>query len=87
MTAVWVSRRFFYLVKVEESAAKPGMVMLRWLEEGKDGLFRPSGNLYLEDERALIDVRTQWMKGRGRRPGGFKLLTMRSRILDVELFD
>lgn len=79
--------RFFYLVHVEERAQKAGMVMLRWLEEGKDGLYRPSDGLYLEDERALIDVRTQWMKGRGRRPGGHKLLTMRSRILDTELVD
>lgn len=80
-------KRFFYLVKVEERAAKAGSVMLRWLEEGSDGLYRPSNGLYSEDEQALIDVRTQWMKGRGRRPGGYKLLTMRSRILNIELVD
>lgn len=87
-TRVSLPCRFFYLVKLEERTQKAGMVMLRWLEEGKDGLYRSSKDgLYLEDERALIDVRTQWMKARGRRPGGHKLLTMRSRILDTELFD
>lgn len=80
-------RRFFYLVKMESRAPRAGSVMLRWLEEGRDGLYRPSSGLYSEDERALSDVRTQWMKARGRRPGGYKLLTMRSRILDVELVD
>ena len=72
---------------MEQRASKPGMVMLRWLEEHRDGLFRPSEDLYMEDERALIDVRTQWMKPHGQHPGGHKLLTMRSRILDTELVD
>lgn len=74
-------------MKVEQRANKYGMVMLRWLEEYRDGLYRPSNSLYLEDQKALIDVRTQWMKPHGKHPGGHKLLTMRSRILDTELVD
>jgi len=79
--------RYFYLVMVERRAKKPGMVMLRWLEEHADGLFRPAHGLYLESERALVDVRTQWMSPQGRRKGGFKLLTLKSRILDTEFVD
>jgi hypothetical protein len=64
----------------------PGNVVLRWLKEsGPDGLFRPTDEAWEEKARALVDVRTQWVAGEGGRRGGWRLLTLRSRILDTRL--
>jgi hypothetical protein len=58
---------------------------------GSDGLFRldrgSETDVWEEKAGALVPVRTQWLPPRGSRPGGFKLLTLRSRILDTELVD
>ena len=79
--------RYFNLVIVHGDAEKPGRVLLRWLEEELDGLFRLAPGVYEEKRAALLPVRTQWMHAQGRRKGGFKLLTLRSRILNTELVD
>lgn len=62
----------------------------RWLSEGEDGLFRPTKQVWEEKEGALVDIRTQRMDGKAPGPPGrpvFKLLTLRSRILDTDLVD
>jgi hypothetical protein len=58
---------------------------MRWLREDKDGLFRPSNEVWEEASAALVPVRTQWMPASGGSPGGWRLLTLRSRILETEL--
>lgn len=60
---------------------------MRWLKEGRDGLFRPSTETWEEVPGALVAVRTQWVAGRDCTPGGYRLLTLRSRILETELED
>ncbi|CAD7698279.1 unnamed protein product [Ostreobium quekettii] len=81
------NEKYFYLVQRlgRESGGKK-MVAVQWLQEGKDGLFRPQTHSRW-DERAdaLVAVRTQWVTGRPRCPGGYKLLTLRKRILDTEI--
>jgi hypothetical protein len=72
------------------SDAKPkqrGLLVMRWLKEGRDGLFRPSSDTWEEAAGALVGVRTQWVPGSNGTPGGYRLLTLRSRILDTELVD
>lgn len=65
-------------------AKKAREVHVRWLEEGPDGLYYPSHTFFDENAAALMEVRTQEYVGQnGRR--GIKLLTLRSKILDVEL--
>lgn len=61
--------------------------MLRWLKEGRDGLFRPSQDTWEEPASTLVGVRTQWVAGGGGAGGGYRLLTLRSRILDTQLLD
>ena len=89
-------KRFFYLVQVVPGApARAGFKTMRWLREGKDGVFRPAKETWQERADALVDVRTQWVgakasaggSGNGNISGGWKLLTLRSRILDTELLD
>lgn len=63
------------------------MLVMRWLKEGKDGLFRPSADTWEEAPGALVRVRTQWVAGANGRPGGYRLLTLRSRIIETELVD
>ena len=82
-----MSGRYFNLVIVHGDAEKQGRVLLRWLEEEADGLFRLAPGVYEEKRAALLPVRTQWMAAQGRRKGGYKLLTLRSRILTTELVD
>lgn len=60
---------------------------MRWLKEGRDGLFRPSSETWEEVPGALVAVRTQWVASKAAAGGGFRLLTMRSRILETELVD
>jgi succinyl-CoA synthetase beta subunit len=60
---------------------------MRWLKEGKDGLFRPSSDTWEEVPGALVGVRTQWVAGGRGKAGGYRLLTLRSRILDTELVE
>jgi hypothetical protein len=48
---------------------------------------RPSEKSWEERPSALVPVRTVWVEPQGRRQGGFKLLTLRKRILDTELVD
>jgi hypothetical protein len=64
-----------------------GHLVMRWLKEEKDGLFRPSSSTWEEAKGALVPVRTQWVRGSTKKPGGYRLLTLRSRILDTELVD
>lgn len=121
--------KFFCLVQRVSRPASKGMVVLRWLREGSDGLYRPADTYWEERPDALISVRTlcvpgdpppppppegQQQRGGGggwastpssssleeggetrRRPGGgggggeagWKLLTLKSKILDTELMD
>jgi hypothetical protein len=58
---------------------------MRELQEGDDGLFRPGPDTWEERPEALVGVRTQWVPRRGARAGGWRLLTLRSRILETEL--
>jgi len=64
-----------------------GRLVMRWLKEGKDGLFRPSSDTWEEVPGALVGVRTQWVAGARGKTGGYRLLTLRSRILDTELVE
>jgi hypothetical protein len=64
-----------------------GHLIMRWLKEGKDGLFRPSADTWEEPASCLLGVRTQWVAGRNGGPGGYRLLTLRSRILATQLLD
>ena len=67
--------------------AKEGKVNLLWLKEGKDGLFRPSKEVWQEREDSLVKVRSQFIRGGRHGSNGYKLLTLRSRILATELVD
>ncbi|GBF87753.1 jumonji domain-containing protein [Raphidocelis subcapitata] len=92
-------KRFFYLVQPMQAlsgpaaaaaaaAARPkGLITLRWLKESSDGLFRPSAETWEEKAEALVSVRTQWVTPPDGGPGGWRLLTLRSRILDTEFID
>jgi hypothetical protein len=63
-----------------------GNMVLQRLDEGKDGVWRSSGEVYEERADALVAVRCQFIAAAqsGKAPG-FKLLTLRSKILDTEL--
>lgn len=71
----------------EHKAKKRGHLIMRWLKEGKDGLFRASTDTWEEPASCLLGVRTQWVPGKNGKPGGYRLLTLRSRILDTQLLD
>ena len=72
--------------KLDQPAKKRGEVAVRWLQEGSDGLYYPSDTTFDENSNALMEVRTQeCFDWQGRR--GVKLLTLRSKILEVELSD
>lgn len=60
-------------------------MMVQWLKEGSDGLFRLTDSVWSEDGSSLLKVRTQWVDRNGTVPGGYKLLTLRCRILDTVL--
>jgi hypothetical protein len=68
-------------------ARTKGMMVMRWLKESPDGLFRRSNETWEEDAGALVTVRTQWVRAAPGRPGGWRLLTLRSRILDTQFRD
>ncbi len=61
----------------------------RWLKECKDGLYRPAPMYFEEQPGSLVAVRTQFLGGKAAPGGGdaYKLLTLRSRILDTELLE
>lgn len=71
----------------EHKPKRRGHLIMRWLKEGKDGLFRPSADTWEEPASCLLGVRTQWVPGKNGKPGGYRLLTLRSRILDTQLLD
>ncbi|KAF6261711.1 JmjC domain, hydroxylase-domain-containing protein [Scenedesmus sp. NREL 46B-D3] len=79
--------KHFYMVQVDAKPKQRGLLVMRWLKEGRDGLFRPSSDTWEEAAGALVGVRTQWVPGSNGKPGGYRLLTLRSRILDTELVD
>ena len=64
---------------------------LRWLREDPDGLFRPVSTFWEERPSTLVNVRTQFMpNGPLSHPGGeagWKLLTLRSKLLDIDWLD
>lgn len=63
----------------------PGLqVRLQYLREGRDGLYRPCSSTTEEARSSLVPIRTQLVDPSTRKPG-FKLLTLRSRILNTEL--
>lgn len=78
--------KFFQMVlPLRKLSGDAGKVKLRWLREGRDGLFRPSHDEFEEPESALVPIRTQLMDPGPHKPPGYKLLTLRSRILNTEL--
>ena len=88
------SDRFFYICKeVPDEAARglkgwrpadAGEVNLLWFKEDKtDGLFRPTGEVLTQRRDSLVKVRSQHIEG----SDAYKLLTLRSRILDTQLLD
>lgn len=81
--------KYFYMVQKVEGIpiTVDGVVSLQWLAEGKDGIYRPTAGVYQEKVGALIPVRTQPVATRGRKEGGYKLLTPREHILDTQLID
>eukprot|EP00198_Chlamydomonas_reinhardtii_P002200 XP_001691536.1 predicted protein [Chlamydomonas reinhardtii] len=66
------SKRFFYLVqRLARPAPTPGHVLLRWLKEGRDGLFRPvAGSVWEEAATALVPVHVQPVCANGASSGG-----------------
>lgn len=62
-------------------------VIVQWLKESRDGLFRLTTSVWEEDKNALLRIRTQWIQQSADKSGGYKLLTLRSRILETELCD
>jgi hypothetical protein len=48
---------------------------------------RPTGKSWEDRPSALVPVRSVWQDAQGRRDGGFKLLTLRKKILETELVD
>ncbi|GIL76258.1 hypothetical protein Vretimale_5841 [Volvox reticuliferus] len=62
-----VDKRFFFLVqRLARPAPTPGNVLLRWLKEGRDGLFRPvAGSVWEEPAGALLPVIAQAIGGGG----------------------
>lgn len=82
-------QKFFCLCQElkDHRGSQQGMSVLRWLREGKDGLYRPSQTIWEEKTGALLSVRTQWVEGSGSKGGGYKLLTLKSRLLGTEFID
>eukprot|EP00955_Chlamydomonas_euryale_P047780 353794-Chlamydomonas_euryale.AAC.3 len=90
--------KFFALVEhVQRPADNPECVVLRcaapgWLREGPDGLYRAVPTYWEERPEALISIRTQYLADGPRNAkvalgAGWKLLTLKSKILDTELMD
>lgn len=72
---------FDLVVPLESESNNKTRVMLQVLKPGKDGLYRPSSNIFEERRSSLVSIRTQLVDPGCRKPG-FKLLTLTSRILD-----
>ncbi|GAX79223.1 hypothetical protein CEUSTIGMA_g6663.t1 [Chlamydomonas eustigma] len=94
------TQRFFCLVQqIKRTASEKGQVVLRWLQESSDGLYRPVPTYWEEPPEALVPVRTQYLPdgklGTASASAGkaassssgpaWKLLTLKSRLLDTEL--
>jgi hypothetical protein len=77
-------RPFDLVVPLEAAASSKTKVTLQALKQGKDGLYRPSSDVFEERRSSLVTIRTQLVDPGCRKPG-FKLLTLRSRILGTEL--
>lgn len=75
---------FDLVVPLETAASSKAKVTLQALKQGKDGLYRPSSDVFEERRSSLVTIRTQLVDPGCRKPG-FKLLTLRSRILGTEL--
>ncbi|KAK9823398.1 hypothetical protein WJX72_002487 [[Myrmecia] bisecta] len=74
--------RFFSLVqRLPRPPKRGGMVVLRGLLEGDDGIYRPTEEVFEQPQSTLIQVQTQYVAPRGGQPAGFKLLTVPKRIL------
>jgi hypothetical protein len=62
----------------------------RWLKEGGDGLYRATPTYWEEKPEALISIRVQYLpdglrNAKEQLGPGWKLLTLKSKILDTEL--
>ena len=78
-------RRFDLVIPLEaSSSAGRKKVQVQLLREGRDGLYRPSSDVSEEQRSSLVPIRTQVLDPGARKPG-FKLLTLRSRIMGTEL--
>jgi hypothetical protein len=77
-------RRFDLVVPLDTTATCKKKVVLQYLREGRDGLYRPCSEVTEELRSSLLPIRTQVLDPGSRKPG-FKLLTLRSRILGTEL--
>jgi hypothetical protein len=75
---------FELVVPLDTPASNKKNVMVQHLREGRDGLFRPSSDVREELRSSLIPIRTQVLDPGTCKPG-FKLLTLRSRILGTQL--
>ncbi|KAG2450697.1 hypothetical protein HYH02_004535 [Chlamydomonas schloesseri] len=82
--AVDTTKRFFYLVqRLARPAPTPGHVLLRWLKEGRDGLFRPvAGSVWEEAATSLLPVHVQPVCGNGS-SGGAAAAAAAAAALDV----
>jgi hypothetical protein len=78
------ARVFDLVVPLDRPASCKKKVLLQYLREGRDGLYRPSSEVTEELRSSLVPIRTQILDPGARKPG-FKLLTLRSRILGTEL--
>ena len=77
-------RAFDLVVPIDKQASCKKKILLQFLREGRDGLYRPSSEVTEELRSSLVPIRTQVLDPGTRKPG-FKLLTLRSRILGTEL--
>ena len=77
-------KQFDLVVPLEKPASAKTKVMLQTLKQGRDGLYRPCSDVFEERSSSLIAIRTQLVDPTSRKPG-FKLLTLKSRILGTEL--
>ena len=96
------SRVFSLVQRVQRPASGKQRVVLRWMREGSDGLYRPAPTYWEERADALVAVRTQFLPDGTLRSSalpsepatlsstpeaGWKLLTLKSKLLDTEWID
>lgn len=77
-------KQFDLVVPLNKPASAKAKVVLQTLKVGRDGLYRPCSDIFEERSSSLIAIRTQLVDPTSRKPG-FKLLTLKSRILGTEL--